>query len=831
MFRLESNGESLVLASESWRLRIGFVAESIARVTMTGNRPFQQRASLSVVASSWYTDYWMAEDPEQFEVATDSVSLKVNKATGAIRYYDREDRLLTREPERGGKWLTPKAVYTNRFRKDGATATAQGIDGMRISAAEAERVVDRDAFEAKLEFVFAENEALFGLGSHEEGYANLRGKWRELYQHNLKAVVPYFVSTRGYGVLIDCYSFMTFHDDALGSYLWADVVDELDYYLIRGERFDEITKGYHALTGGVPLPPKWFFGYSQSKERYVNAKELADTVCEFRRRAIPLDLIILDWKSWPYEGGWGQKSLDPVRFPNPDKLTWELHGIGAKLMTSVWPTMTGDCPDRREMLERGLMLGNQATYDAFREEAQRCYWDQANRGLFSHGVDAWWCDCSEPFESDWHGAVRPEPHERVSINTGEGKRYLDPGYSNAFSLLHSRGIYEGQRGVTDQKRVVNLTRSSYAGQHRYGTTTWSGDISATWETLRRSIPEGLNFCAAGEPYWTLDIGGFFIRNDPALWFWRGDYDAGCRGLTDGSALVPDRNDTGCTDLGYWELYTRWLQYAVFLPMFRSHGTDAPREPWRFGEPGTDFYDVIVEYIRLRYRLLPYIYSVAAQVTLNSWTIMRPVAVDFPEAVRTHDLSDQFLFGPGLMVCPVTKPMYYGRNSEPITGSRKSRPVYLPSGIGWYDFWTGTCFRGGRRVEAAAPLDVIPVFVRAGTIVPMGLPMQYVDESPDAPYEIRVYRGASGAFPLYEDEGDNYNYESSRFSIVMLHWGEFDSELTIGARQGQFDGMVRSREFHIVFFSRSGRTSCDVVYNGEEIRMRPDSLPGDENAKG
>ncbi len=483
------------------------------------------------------------------------------------------------------------------------------------------------------------------------------------------------------------------------------------------------------------------------------------------------------------------------------------------------------------------MLGNQSTYDAFQDEARRCYWEQANRGLFAHGIDAWWCDCTEPFESDWHGAVKPEPHERMSINTGEAKRYLDPGYINAFSLLHSRGIYEGQRGAPGEKRVVNLTRSSYAGQHRYGTTTWSGDISATWETLRRSIPEGLNFCAAGEPYWTLDIGGFFIGNDPALWFWRGDYDAGCRGLTDAAALAPDPKDTGCTDLGYWELYTRWLQYAAFLPMFRSHGTDAPREPWRFGEPGTEFYDAIVQYIRLRYRLLPYIYSVAAQVTLNSWTMMRALALDFPHALKTHDISDQYLFGPGLMVCPVTKPMYYGRNSEPITGAEESRSVYLPSGTGWYDFQTETYFRGGKRVEAPAPLGVIPVFARAGAIVPMSLSMQYVDEIPGAPYEIRVYRGASGAFPLYEDEGDNYNYECGRFSIAMLHWDEFDGELTIAARVGGFDGMVTSREFRIVFISRSGRTSCSVVYNGEEMRVRPGdgetgaggSLPEDEDA--
>ena len=820
MYQLESNLESLVLTSEASRLRIGFVGESIVRVTMTGKQPFCDRPSLSVVANSWYSNYRMEEDAAEFRVATSSVKVSVDKRTGAIAYFDPEGRLLMREPERGGKWLTPIEVYRNRFSSSAATASADGIDGVRVSAAESERVLDRHAFQAKLEFVFAENEALFGLGSHEEGYGNLRGKSRELYQHNLKAVIPYFVSTRGYGLLFDCYSLMTFHDDALGSYLWADVVDELDYYFIRGERFDDVTRGYHALTGGVPMPPKWYFGYTQSKERYVNARELVDIVSEYRRRGIPLDLIVLDWKHWPDGGGWGQKSFDPVRFPDPKGLTAALHELGAKLMVSVWPAMTGDSPNRKELLERGLMLGNQSTYDAFQEEARRCYWEQAKRGLFSNGIDAWWCDCTEPFESDWRGAVKPEPHERLPLNTGEAKRYLDPGYIGAYSLLHSQGMYEGQRGADPTKRMVNVTRSCYSGQHRYGTTTWSGDISATWETLRRSIPEGLNFCAAGEPYWNLDIGGFFIGNDPAHWFWRGDYDAGCRGLTDGSTGEPDPNDSGCTDLGYWELYTRWLQYAAFLPMFRSHGTDAPREVWRFGEPGTPFYDTIVEYIRLRYRLLPYIYSVAAQVSLSSWAIIRAVALDFPRDVRTHDLTDQFLFGPGLMVCPVTRPMYYDRNSAPITGAVKSRPVYLPSGTGWYDFWTEAWFPGGAIVEAPAPLEVMPVFARAGAIVPMSPVMQFADEVRDAPYEIRVYRGADGVFPLYEDEGDNYNYESGRFSIVTLNWSELDGELTIAARAGDFDGMVKSRQLHIVFISESGRKSSSVVYNGEEMRVRP-----------
>ncbi len=844
MFTLESNDGPLILTDGPRRLRIALISESIARVTLTEGKPFGTKPSLIVTSGNRsneepreirnaeseiqnlkskiqnFRGYRLQETEADFVVATSELKVVVAKATGAISYFDAQDHLLMREPERGGKWLTAKNVYRNVYARDAKVQSGQSVDGVRASAADGQRVLDRQAFEAKLEFVFGENEALFGLGSHEEGYGNLRGRSRELYQQNMKAVVPCLVSTRGWGLLLDCCSLMTFHDDAHGSYLWADVVDELDYYFIRGARFDDITRGFHALTGRAPLLPKWAFGYAQSKERYINAREMIDVVREYRRRQIPLDLIVLDWKSWPAGPGWGQKTFDPARFPDPRAFTNELHELGARLMVSIWPIMTGDCANQRELLERGLMLGNQSTYDAFQEEARRCYWEQANRGLFAQGIDAWWCDCTEPFEADWAGAVKPEPHARLAINTGQSMRYLDPGLINAYSLLHSAGIYSGQRRTTSAKRVVNLTRSSYAGQHRYATVTWSGDVCATWETLRRSIPEGVNFCATGEPYWTLDIGGFFIRNDPTLWFWRGDYDAGCRGLTDANAAGPDPRDTGCTDLGFHELYARWLQYAVFLPMFRSHGTDAAREIWRFGEPGTPFYDAIAKYIRLRYQLIPYLYSLAAQATLNSTMLMRAVALDFPDDIATHELTDQYLFGSAFLVCPVTQPMYYGRNSRKIRDVAKSRVVYLPKGCRWYDFWTEQAYDGGQTVNAAAPLETIPLFVRAGAIVPLSPVMQHVDEVPDAPYEIRIYRGADGGFALYEDAGDGYDYEQGGYALVPLAWNEQRSELVIGERQGSFPTLVRERDYHLIFISLLGRQTKIVRYTGQAMTVRP-----------
>ena len=325
--------------------------------------------------------------------------------------------------------------------------TSEKVDGLRMRAENVRQVIARQAYHTRLEFEWAEDEALYGLGSHEEGMLNLRGQHQYLYQQNMKAVVPVLVSTRGYGILLDSYSLMTFHDDALGSFLWTDVDDELDYYFIYGPEFDQIVHQLRHLTGPAPMLPRWAFGYIQSKERYTSQAELLEVVREYRARGLPLDCIVLDWKSWTGDL-WGQKSLDPERFPNPRQMTEDLHALHARLMVSIWPIMRRGGANWPEMNDQGFLLGNQATYDAFNPAARACYWKQANEGLFAHGIDAWWCDCTEPFEADWKGAVKPEPEEQMRINTEEAKRYLDPEFINAYSLLHSQGIYEGQRAVT-----------------------------------------------------------------------------------------------------------------------------------------------------------------------------------------------------------------------------------------------------------------------------------------------------------------------------------------------------------------------------------------------
>ncbi len=758
-----------------------FTAHTI-RIRYTTQPAFGDKPSLMVVAPpAEDVHFTVQEAADTLLLATSAVTVAIDKRTAAFTYLDSQGNLLTREPARGGKTLMPIDVPVSVF--DDATVAEAGLnaDGLRIEAGNVRTRIDRQAYHTKLEFEWAPGEALYGLGSHEEGMLNLRGQHQYLYQQNMKAVVPVLVSTRGYGILLDSYSLMTFHDDAFGSYLWTDVDDEMDFYFVHGPEFDDIVRELRGLTGKAPMLPRWAFGYVQSKERYTSQAELVEVVAEYRRRGLPLDCIVLDWMSWTGDL-WGQKSLDPERFPDPDQMMADLHALHARLMVSIWPIMRPGGADWQEMSSHGALLGNQATYDAFSPAARALYWKHANEGLFAHGIDAWWCDCTEPFEADWKGAFKPEPEVRVHINVEEAKRYLDPEFINAYSLLHSKGIYEGQRSVTADKRVLNLTRSAYMGQQRYGTVTWSGDSAATWETLHKQIADGLSFCATGSPYWTVDVGAFFVKRRADLWFWCGDY------------------DEGVDDLGYRELFVRWFQYATFLPMLRAHGTDTPRELWRFGDEGDPMYAALVKFLRLRYRLLPYIYALAGWTTHEDYTMLRLLAFDFRADANTYDIRDQFMFGPALLVCPVTRPIYYTAKSSPVEGAVKTRSVYLPAGDDWYNFWTDERLVGGQTVQAAADLEIIPLFVRAGSIIPQRAPAQYADETPDAVVELHLYPGRDGRFQLYEDAGDGYDYEHGAFSTIEIEWQDAPRRLTIGERSGCYPGMPEARSFLVVLHS-------------------------------
>jgi alpha-D-xyloside xylohydrolase len=740
-------------------------------------------------------------------LSTGPLSIEIDRQTAAFSYYGADGRLLTREPSRGGKTLDPIDVHVSQFDEADIVLQDEPSDGFRVDLRNVREVVARRAYHIKLEFEWADGEALYGLGSHEEGMFNLRGQHQYLYQQNLKVAVPIILSTRGYAVFLDCTSLVTFHDDAFGSYLWGDVDEELDYYVVVGPEFDDIIGELRHLTGAPPMPPRWAFGYLQSKERYESQDELLAVARQYRDRGLPLDGVILDWKSWAGDK-WGQKSLDPERFPDPTRLTEELHALGVHLITSIWPILRPGGDDWTELSQGGHLLANRATYDAFSAAARDVYWDQVQRGLFRHGVDGWWTDATEPFEADWTGAVKPEPEPRMQLNTDEAKRYLDPAVINAYSLVHAEGIYCHQRAAREDKRVINLTRSAYPGQQRYATVTWSGDVTATWPTLRRQIAAGLNFCATGLPYWTSDIGAYFVARKPALWFWAGDY------------------DEGVADLGYRELYLRWFQYAAWLPMFRSHGTDTPREIWRFGESGEPIYDALVAALRLRYRLLPYIYTLAAWTTTRGYTMLRALPFDFRTDAQAHEVSDEFMFGPAFLVAPVTTPIRHEAGSRPVADAPASRRVYLPAGADWYDFWTGTKLAGGQSVEAGLVLDHIPVFVRAGSIVPMGPDQLHADDAPDAPLDIHVFPGRDATFSYYDDSGDGYGYETGESASIELHWDDAGRRLSIGARAGTYPGMVDQRDISVTLHDSHDSTTSGpgepstrrLCYAGEPVTV-------------
>lgn len=757
-------------------LALDAVDAGTVRVRFVEHGPLQDATSPMVVSGGASGNWSIRETDDALDLSTGALQVRVDKGTLSLSWRDAGGRLLVKEPTHGAKAL--RRIAVERLVHDATTratdmATADGVK-RRVEGGRREKL--RDAFAVRLALEFSPDEALYGLGQHEDGILDYRGKRQYLYQHNLKVAMPVLLSSRGYGLFFDTLAFSVFEDGVDGGAFWSRAAAQLDYYFLLGPAFDAIVAAMRRLTGGTPMLPRWALGYVQSRERYESAEELIWIVREHRRRRLPLDCVVLDWQYW--EGNqWGQKSFDPVRFPDPAGMARTIHDEHARLMISIWPCLKGGGADERELRAEGLLLGDDATCDSFSPRARARYWEQARRGLFDHGVDAWWCDSTEPFVWDWHGMFRLEAHERAVRNVEDTETYIDPALVNGYSLFHSQAIYEGQRSCGSAKRVVNLTRSASPGQQRYATVTWSGDTEASWKRLRQQIADGLNFCVTGAPWWSLDIGAFFVKPAP-LWFWDGQF--------------PD----GCKDPGYAELYTRWFQFGACLPVFRSHGTDTPREIWQFGEPGSPFYDTLRRTSELRYRLLPYLYSLAGWVTHRSYTPMRLLAFDFPDDPRALKMDDQFMLGPALLVCPVTEPMYYLPGGRPIEGVTRSRRVYLPAGANWFDFWTGRRYQGGQTIDADAPLARMPLFVRGGAVLPMGPVLQHTGESAGAPLELRIYGGADGEFDLYEDEGDGYGYETGAHAWTRLRWDDARRTLTV-QRRGGYPGIPAVRKLRCV----------------------------------
>lgn len=732
---------------------------------------------------------------------SDSLMVRVGLNTASITYLDKEGRLLLREnqkiPRVGEKKVTEQAIYDEHSKQIKKTA-----DGDK----EIKSILRRDTightWKYRINFEWQPLEALYGWGAHMEDYMNLRGKELYLCQHNLKAMVPVVNSTAGYGLLFDAGCAMMFKDNSEGSFVELEAAKQIDYYFMKGRTMDAVVANYRLLTGNSPMMPLYLFGYIQSKERYVSSDDLIHTLKEYRQRQIPIDMIVQDWNYWP-QGQWGSMSMNPEFYPDKRKLADEIHSLHAKLMISIWPNAM-NCPQQEDFKRKGLLLNGTSVYDAFNPSARELYWSYANKEFFSNGFDAWWCDASEPLDADWtfmkDGYGIDNHRQRWELNTNLLNSVLGAERSQLYSLYHAMGIYENQRLVNENKRVVNLTRSSYAGQQRYSTITWNGDTRATWQSFAQMIPAGLNFMATGCPYWTVDIGAFFTKNG-AQWFWKGDY------------------DKGVADMAYRELYTRMFQYGAFLPVFRSHGSDTPREVWRFGKPGEPFYESLIKMIHLRYRLLPYIYSLAGKVHRDNYTMTRALAFDFSADTRVADLKDEFMLGPALLVAPVTTPMYYSVDSRPLENIEKIRRVYLPAGAGWTDFWTGEKYKGGQWIVSEAAIDKIPLLVRHGSIIPMGPVMQYTSEKVDAEWEIRIYPGADSSFTVYEDEGDNYNYEKGKSSSFEMKWDDKNNTLTLSDRKGEYAGMPVCRRLKLVRVDKNSGTGVEENVGGKTIEYR------------
>lgn len=773
---------------------VEFVTPSIARVRWSHNGDLTDNATGVCVYASGSVKAEVAVRDGVTVMTTDSLVVEIPCDSGAIRFIDRVtgDVLLRESP------VAPRsheAIVREHTVYDENSARIEDTANGKVTVKD---IVRRDTIGYRnlytVRFVTRSTEGLYGLGAHMEDYMNLQGKTLYLTQHNLKAFVPVIVSTRGYGLLFDAGCSMKYSSCPVGdNYEMAmelEAANTLDYYFIKGYCPDKVVAGYRYLTGCVSMMPRYLFGYIQSRERYASSEDIVNTVKEYRQRRVPLDMIVQDWNYWPQ--GWGYMKMNRDFYPDPKALADSVHSLNAKLMISIWANPQ-NCPQEQDFRDRGFMLEH-SVYDAFNPDARDLYWEYADKEFFSNGFDAWWCDSSEPLDGDWNRMPEPENGRRYSWNAHERRWRLNDeilsetlGAERAclYSLNHARGIYEHQRLATDRKRVVNLTRSTFAGQQRYGTIVWNGDTHASWKSFRQQIPAGLNYMATGNPYWTVDVGCFFTRKDPR-WFYIGEFPGG----------VADDN--------YKEFYTRMFQWATFLPVLRSHGTDTPREIWQFGEPGTPFYDAIRRMIRMRYTMLPYIYSMAAMQHSGGYTMARPLAFDFPTDSRVYDIKDQYMFG-NIMVCPVTSP------------GAESREVYLPeTGTGWIDYYTGQLYQDGTIVTSPSPLNRIPLFVKPGTIIPTCEEKQYSDESPDSLVTVNIYPGSDARFVLYEDEGDNYNYLDGKFSRIAMQWDNGRKELTIEAPEGVFEGMLTRRVFNVVMPDGKSR---QVKYQGKRLTVK------------
>ena len=816
----DTNGVTFRTASGS--MRVEFCGHSVIHVVVSST-PDIPTAKIPIVSKPCKAEnFQFASENNEFKILTETFGVKVARATGAVTFISKDGTPLLAEPGAGGKAFDVPSVFESK------------------------------AWQVQQTFRSPSDEALYGLGQHQEGIFDVRGVPVRLQQANTNISIPFLLSSKGYGILWNNASLTDFNpaDQSIaidpntgkgriatttpGSYgfvlssdnkdrLMLDVGEQhvidiendwtpssssgtvrlegnkeyevsarggkggiqlamrppqdettfrsevgqaIDYYFFYGPQLNQVISEYRQLTGEAPLFPKWAYGYWQCRERYHSQQEILDTAAEFRKRKIPVDALVQDWQYWG-KYGWNAMKFDEDHYPQPKQMLSQLHAEDLHLMISIWSKFGEDTDVYKRMSAKSFLVPSTPWTDFFNPAAQKAFWSELKNGIFEDGMDAWWMDASEPEFDALHG-------KQTFLGSGDAVR-------NAYPLYVTKAIYEGQRATTDRKRVVILTRSAFAGQQRNAAASWSGDISSNWITLRRQIPAGLSFSMSGIPYWTTDIGGFFRPEDQ---------------------YTSDK---------YHELLIRWFEYGTFCPIFRVHGYKSNAELWNYGP---EVEKILTQYDELRYRLLPYIYSSAWDVTHRGETLMRALPLEFSSDSGARQISDQFLFGPTLLINPVT------------TEGALQRSLYLPAGSDWFDFWTGKRLIGGQTITAEAPLDRIPILVKSGSILPMGPPAESSVAKSD-PIDLRVYTGADANFTLYEDEGDNYDYEHGAYSTIPLHWDDKREELTIGDRVGTFPGMLAHRAFHVMRVSDGHGVGMDLTskpdatiqYEGKAILIK------------
>ena len=768
----KKNPGSVVFTLDKGLMEIKVCKADIIEVKYTIFNSFENKASL-VVINKWTNPvFQLSENKNEFIITTAKLKVLVNKATDAVTYTTLAGKQITSETSADNKTISPAIIA--------------GINTYNVST----------------QFNSPADEALYGLGCHPEDSLsiNYKGRNQELLIKYMTGAIPVLLSTKGYGLLWDNYSASNFYGAEESNTKFKYVSESgraVDYYFFYGPDFDQIINLYRTATGKAPMFPKWAFGLFQSQDRYKTQAEILGVKNNYRNNHIPVDAIVQDWYWWsplPI----GSHIMNHERYPDPKAMIDELHRANMHAMISIWPVFGSGTNNFDALKKNGFLTSitwdNFVThtfdtyYDAHNPKAREMYWQQARDSVMArYGWDAWWVDQCEPD----NGALLDERRKAV-FSAGKGIDYF-----NTYSLEHSKGLYQGWRRDIPGKRAFLLIRQSFAGEQHNAATLWSSDISCTFSSLRNQVPQAINACASGIPYWTSDIGGYMSRVSP-------------EGIPDWSKPA------------YRELFTRWFQFGTFSPIMRIHGKG---ERALFSANWDDQTKaILLKYDQLRYRLLPYIYSLASRVTSENYTIMRSLNFDFRNDPAVHNIPDQYMFGPAFLVNPVTSQLYTGKGAD---SGKTTRNVYLPSSAGWYDFYTGQSYKGGQTIAAAAPIDIIPLYVKAGSIIPMGPVMEYATEKPSDKIELRIYPGANGRFDYYEDENDNYNYEKGVSASFSFSWNDQTHTLGVTATRGSFPGMLKSHTFHIVLVNgphgsnvqEAAKTDRSVVYTGKALSVK------------